>query len=176
MNKTININLANTFFHIDEEAYLKLQRYLEAVKRSFTTSQGKDEIISDIEARIAELFSERLQHERQVITTKEVEEIISIMGQPEDYLVDEELFEDEPNRGSNTNRKSHKQLFRDIDRKYIGGVCAGLSHYLGLDVLWIRLLFILIAVFSFGTGILVYFILWILVPEAATTAQKIAMA
>src|SRR5690606_38341210 len=149
---------------------------LEAVKRSFTTSQGKDEIISDIEARIAELFSERLQHERQVITTKEVEEIISIMGQPEDYLVDEELFEDEPNRGSNTNRKPHKQLFRDIDRKYIGGVCAGLSHYLGIDVLWIRLLFILIAVFSFGTGILVYFILWILVPEAATTAQKIAMA
>lgn len=176
MNKTININLANTFFHIDEEAYLKLQRYLEAVKRSFTTSQGKDEIISDIETRIAELFSERLQHERQVITTKEVEEIISIMGQPEDYLVDEELFEDEPNRGSGTNRKSHKQLFRDIDRKYIGGVCAGLSHYLGLDVLWIRLLFILITVVSFGTGIVVYFILWILVPEAATTAQKIAMA
>lgn len=176
MNKTININLANTFFHIDEEAYLKLQRYLEAVKRSFTKSQGKDEIISDIEARIAELFSERLQHERQVITTKEVEEIISIMGQPEDYLVDEELFEDEPKRDSNHKTKPHKQLFRDIDRKYIGGVCAGLSHYLGLDVLWIRLLFILIAIFSFGTGILIYFILWILVPEAVTTAQKIAMA
>lgn len=176
MNKTININLANTFFHIDEEAYLKLQRYLEAVKRSFTKSQGKDEIISDIEARIAELFTERLQHDRHVITIKEVEEIISIMGQPEDYLVDEELFEDEPKRESGYKSKPHKQLFRDIDRKYIGGVCAGLSHYVGLDVLWIRLLFILIAIFSFGTGILLYLILWILVPEAVTTAQKIAMA
>lgn len=176
MNKTININLANTFFHIDEEAYLQLQRYLETVKRSFTKSQGKDEIISDIEARIAELFTERLQHDRQVITTKEVEEIISIMGQPEDYLVDEELFEDEPKRTSENRSKTHKQLFRDIDRKYIGGVCAGLSHYVGLDVLWIRLLFILIAIISFGTGILLYLILWILVPDAVTTAQKIAMA
>jgi len=176
MNKTININLANTFFHIDEDAYLKLQRYLEAVKRSFTKSKGEDEIISDIEARIAELFSERLQHERQVITSKEVEEIISIMGQPEDYLVDEELFEDEPQRKSSYSTKPHKQLFRDIDRKYVGGVCAGLSHYLGLDVLWVRLLFILISILSFGTGIIIYFTLWILVPEAATTAQKITMA
>src|SRR5690606_31144032 len=157
MNKTININLANTFFHIDEDAYLKLQRYLEAVKRSFTKSKGEDEIISDIEARIAELFSERLQHERQVITSKEVEEIISIMGQPEDYLVDEELFEDEPQRKSSYSTKPHKQLFRDIDRKYVGGVCAGLSHYLGLDVLWVRLLFILISILSFGTGIIIYF-------------------
>lgn len=176
MNKTININLANTFFHIDEEAYLKLQRYLDAVKRSFTKSQGKDEIIADIEARIAELFSERLQHDRQVITTKEVDEIISIMGQPEDYLVDEELFEDEPQGRSNATAKSHKQLFRDIDRKYFAGVCAGLSHYLGLEVLWVRLLFILITIISFGTGILIYLALWVLVPEARTTAQKIAMA
>jgi phage shock protein PspC (stress-responsive transcriptional regulator) len=176
MNKTININLANTFFHIDEQAYLKLQRYLEAVKRSFSKSQGEDEIISDIEARIAELFSERLQHDRQVITNKEVEEIISIMGQPEDYLVDEELFEDQPRRNAKSKSKTHKQLFRDIDNKYIGGVCAGLGHYLGLDALWIRILFIILAVFSLGSVILLYVILWILVPKAITTAQKIAMA
>ena len=96
MNKTVNINLAGTFFHIDEDAYLKLQRYLEAIKHSFTDSQGRSEIIADIEARIAELFSERLVNERQVIGTKEVDEVISIMGQPEDYLVDDEIFEDEP--------------------------------------------------------------------------------
>lgn len=176
MNKTININLANTFFHIDEDAYLKLQRYLEAIKRSFTKSQGKDEIISDIEARIAELFTERLEHDRQVITTKEVEEIISIMGQPEDYLVDEELFEDNPRSSYSHTTKTHKTLYRDIDRKYIGGVCAGLSHYLGLDVLWVRLLFIIISILSLGTGSIIYLSLWILVPEAATTAQKISMA
>lgn len=174
MNKTININLANTFFYIDEDAYLKLQRYLDAIKRSFTDSQGKSEIIADIEARIAELFTERLQHERQVITTKEVDEIITIMGQPEDYLVDEEIFEDEPKSSKSYTRKPHKQLFRDVDNKYIGGVCAGMSYYLGIDALWVRLLFILTTILS-GFGILVYILFWILVPEATTTAQKIAM-
>ena len=96
MNKTVNINLAGIFFHIDEDAYLKLQRYLEAIKRSFTDSQGRSEIIADIESRIAELFSERVQHDKQVIRLKEVDEIIAIMGQPEDYLVDDEIFEDDP--------------------------------------------------------------------------------
>ena len=96
MNKTVNINLAGIFFHIDEDAYSKLQRYLEAIKRSFTDSQGRSEIIADIEARISELFSERIQNDKQVVSIKEVEEVITIMGQPEDYIVDEEIFEDEP--------------------------------------------------------------------------------
>src|SRR5690606_41749039 len=116
MNKTININLANTFFHIDEEAYLKLQHYLDTVKRSFTKSQGKDEIIADIEARFAELFTERLQHDRQVITNGEVDEIISIMGQPEEYQVNEELIEDEPQDRSNNQEKHNKQILREIER------------------------------------------------------------
>jgi hypothetical protein len=94
MNKTVNINLAGIFFHIDEDAYSKLQRYLEAIKRSFTDSQGRSEIIADIEARIAELFTERIKDEKQVISITEVEEVISVMGQPEDYIVDEEIFED----------------------------------------------------------------------------------
>ena len=96
MNKTVNINLAGIFFHIDEDAYIKLQRYLEAIKRSFTDSQGRSEIIADIEARIAELFAERMKHDKQVIGNKEVEEVMTIMGQPEVYLVDDEIFEDQP--------------------------------------------------------------------------------
>ena len=95
MNKTVNINLAGIFFHIDEDAYLKLQRYLEAIKRSLTNSQGQSEIIADIEARIAELFNERIKNNKQVIRINEVDEVISIMGQPEDYQVDEEIFEDD---------------------------------------------------------------------------------
>lgn len=172
MNKTININLAGTFFHIDEDAYLKLQRYLEAIKRSFTDSQGRDEIITDIEARIAELFTEKMEHDKQVIGNKEVDEVIAVMGQPEDYLVDEEIFEDQP-KGSQ-NRKGAKQLFRDTGNKYIGGVCSGLGHYLNIDAIWVRLLFILFTIFS-GFGIIVYILFWILVPEAATTAQKLSM-
>ena len=83
MNKTININLANMLFHIDENAYQKLQRYLEAIKRSFAGTKGSDEIIADIEARIAELFYEKMEDPRQVITVKQVDEVIAIMGQPE---------------------------------------------------------------------------------------------
>ena len=145
MNKTVNINLAGIFFHIDEDAYLKLQRYLEAIKRSFTDSQGRSEIISDIEARIAELFSERIQNEKQVVGTTLVDEVISIMGQPEDYLVDDEIFEDEPQakkQRRTTSSGPSKKLYRDTDNSYVGGVASGLSHYLNLDMLWVRLLWI----------------------------------
>ena len=176
MNKTVNINLAGIFFHIDEDAYLKLQRYLEAIKRSFTDSQGQSEIISDIEARIAELFNERVQNEKQVIRIKEVDDIISIMGQPEDYLVDDEIFEDEPKSSyqrSSSSRPS-KKLYRDTDNSYIGGVSSGLGHYFGIDALWVRLIWIIL-IFGAGTGVLLYILLWILVPEAKTTSEKLTM-
>ncbi|MEO8932831.1 MAG: PspC domain-containing protein [Xanthomarina sp.] len=176
MNKTVNINLAGIFFHIDEEAYLKLQRYLEAIKNSFTDSQGRAEIIADIEARIAELFTERIKHDRQVIGNKEVEEIIAIMGQPEDYLVDDEIFEDEPKSTYHSKPTgSTKKLFRDTDNSYIGGVSSGLGHYLGIDSLWVRLLWILLAIGSGGTFVFIYILFWILVPEARTTAEKLTM-
>ncbi|WP_435412299.1 PspC domain-containing protein [Psychroserpens mesophilus] len=176
MNKTVNINLAGIFFHIDEDAYLKLQRYLEAIKRSFTDSQGQSEIISDIEARIAELFNERVQNEKQVIRIKEVDDVISIMGQPEDYLVDDEIFEDEPKHSYQKKASSRpsKKFYRDTDNSYIGGVSSGLAHYFGIDPIWIRLIWILL-IFGAGTGVLLYILLWILVPEAKTTSEKLTM-
>jgi len=173
MNKTIDINLANVLFHIDEKAFQKLQRYLEAIKRSFAGTMGSEEIIADIEARIAELFQEKMESDRQVITLVEVDEVIGIMGQPEDYMVDDDLFEDKTTTDS-TSTGRVKKLYRDIDNKYIGGVCSGLEHYLGFDALWIRLIFILLAIFT-GFGIIAYILLWILVPEASTTAQKLDM-
>ena len=176
MNKTVNINLAGIFFHIDEDAYLKLQRYLEAIKRSFTDSQGRSEIISDIEARIAELFTERVQNEKQVIGNKEVEDVITIMGQPEDYLVDDEIFEDEPQQQNYSSKRSStsKKLYRDTDNSYVGGVSSGLGHYFGIDALWIRLIWVLL-IFGAGTGVLLYILLWIFVPEAITTSEKLQM-
>ena len=176
MNKTVNINLAGTFFHIDEDAYQKLQRYLEAIKRSFTDSQGRNEIIADIETRIAELFNERVENDKQVVSIKEVEQVITIMGQPEDYMVDEEIFEDEPKRTYSTSRtNSTRKLYRDTENAYIGGVSAGLSHYFGIEVLWIRLIWVLLF-FGAGTGVLVYILLWILMPAAETTSEKLAMS
>ncbi len=173
MNKTVNINLAGIFFHIDEDAYNKLQRYLEAIKRSFRDPNGRNEIIADIEARIAELFSERVDNAKQVVSINEVDEVIAIMGQPEDYLIDEEIFEDEPRK--TYERSSARKLFRDTDNAYIGGVSSGLGHYFGIDPLWIRIAWVVLF-FGLGTGILLYILLWILMPAAETTADKLSMS
>ncbi len=175
MNKTVTINLAGIFFHIDEDAYLKLQRYLQAIKRSFTDSQGRDEIISDIEARIAELFTEKIKSERQVIDSTEVDEVITIMGQPEDYKLDDEIFEDEPASSSAGHSNTSKQLFRDTTNSYVGGVSSGLGHYLGIDPIWLRIAWILLTLFSGGGFILIYIAFWIFAPEAQTTADFLAM-
>ncbi|WP_282180215.1 PspC domain-containing protein [Maribacter stanieri] len=176
MNKTVNINLANMLFHIDEEAYNIMRRYLESVKRSFANTPGSDEIIADIEARIAELFHDKLENERQVITQKEVDEVIAIMGQPEDYMVDEDIFEDEPRTKTSTAQNRVKKLYRDTEKKYVAGVSAGLAHYFGIDPLWIRLLWIFLTIFTWGGFIFIYGLLWILIPEAKTTAQKLDMS
>lgn len=170
MNKTININLAGIVFHIDEEAYHKLQNYLEAIKRSLKGTLGKEEIIADIESRIAELFTQKTSDKKQVIITADVDEIINIMGQPEDYQVDETIFEEET---ASQSKAKPRKLYRDTDNNIVGGVCSGISHYLGLDPVWVRLFFVLL--FFIGVSVLVYVILWIVIPEAKTTAQKLEM-
>lgn len=174
MNKTININLGGIFFHIDETAYQKMKRYLDAIRRSLSEDpQGRDEIIADIESRISELLSDRIKDARQVVSESDIDDIIAVMGQPEDYMVDEELFTDDS--GKNYSRKSsQKKLFRDGDDKFLGGVSSGMAHYFDVDVIWIRLAW-LIAAFGFGFGFIVYPILWILLPEAKTTADKLQM-
>lgn len=177
MNKTININLGGFFFHIDETAYQKLKQYLDAIRRSLNDdSQGQEEILNDIELRISELLSERIKNDRQVINEADIDAITKIMGSPEDYLVDEELFEEEgTSETSKTAPKTtSKKLFRDKDDKFLGGVCAGLGHFINIDALWIRILWLVLISF-FGTGILLYIILWILVPTANTTAEKLQM-
>ena len=175
MNKTININLAGMFFYIDEDAYLKLQRYLDAIKRSFTDAQGREEIIQDIEARIAELFTERVKHERQVISLAEVDEVIAIMGQPEDYQLDEDVFEDEPKATAYTTSARTKKLYRDIDNCYLGGVSSGLAHYMGFDAIWVRIAFILLTILTSGGFALIYLAFWIFMKAAVTTTEKLEM-
>ncbi|AZQ43997.1 PspC domain-containing protein [Nonlabens ponticola] len=175
MNKTININLAGLFFHIDEDAYLRLQRYLAAVRKSFAGSTGSDEIMSDIESRIAELFLERRANDQQVISASHVEEVITIMGQPEDYEVDEEIFDEPKNRSRKSYSGANKQLFRDTQNGYIGGVSAGLSYYLGIEMIWVRVLMVLLAFLTAGYSILGYIVLWIFVPDAVTTNQRLTM-
>jgi len=177
MNKTVNINLAGTFFHIDENAFAKLTRYLDAIRRSFSDPNGQDEIIKDIEARIAELFSEKIEESSQVISLKELDEVIAVMGQPEDYVIDEEIFEDTPpyEQTRTRTRSSNKQLFRDVDNKFIAGVSSGLGHYFNIDVIWIRLIWVALVLLGWGAPILIYILLWVLVPEALSTSDKLKM-
>ena len=172
MNKTVNINLGGMFFHIDEDAYQKLSRYFDAIKRSLSDSNGQDEIIKDIEMRIAELVSEKHTNDKQVINLRELDEIIAVMGQPEDYRIDPDGDEPQKNNFNTTNRV-HKKLYRDKDKGSIAGVCTGLGHYFGIDAVWIKILFLILASTSFG--IIAYIILWIVMPEAVTTSEKLEM-
>ena len=173
MNKTISINLGGMFFHIDEDAYQKLSRYFDAVKRSLSPD-GREEIMKDIESRIAELFQERIQNDKQVIGLVEIDAVIGIMGQPEDYKIDAEA----PNTNSyNTfyTKSKAKKLYRDKENNIMGGVASGFGHYFTIDPVWIRLLFVIIVVAGFGSPILIYLILMIIIPEAITTSQKLEM-
>jgi len=171
MNKTVNINIGGLFFHIDEDAYQKLSKYFEAIKSSLSNSSGKDEIMKDIEMRVAELFSERQKSDKHVINNNDVDEVISVMGQPEDYRIADDS--DEP-KEINYYSTGKRKLFRDKERATFGGVCSGLGHYFGIESVWIKLLF-LVLFFGFGTGFIVYLVLWIAMPKAITTSEKLEM-
>ncbi|MEC4003964.1 PspC domain-containing protein [Flavobacterium sp. SUN052] len=173
MNKTVNINIGGLFFHIDEDAFQKLSRYFDAIKRSLSNSSGKDEIMKDIEMRVAELFTERQKSDKHVINTKDVDEVVTVMGQPEDYRIDDDASE---STATNFNSKNKlKKLYRDKERGSIAGVCTGLGYYFGIDATWIKIAFLATAFAGFGFGIVVYVILWIATPEAITTSEKLEM-
>lgn len=172
MNTTVNINLGGLFFHIDEDAYQKLTRYFDAIKRSLSNSSGQDEIINDIEMRVSELLNEKQKSDKHVIGLKDVDEVIAIMGQPEDYKIDDE---NSASGSINYSAIKSKKLYRDTEKGMIGGVAAGLSHYFGIDIVWIRIVMLLLLLGA-GTGVLAYIIFWIVVPEAKTTAEKIEMS
>ncbi len=182
MKKNINVNISGQLFNIDEDAFASLQNYLDRLKHYFGTEDSGKEIISDIESRISEMFQERLSESKGVITIEDVQEIIKIMGEPGE--IEEETEFDNANTKQNQNYQHKSQseyttystkrkLYRDPDDKMIGGVSSGLSYYFGISPIWIRLSFI--ALTMVGMSILVYIILWIVIPEAKTTAQKLEM-
>ncbi|NHM06315.1 PspC domain-containing protein [Flavobacterium sp. CYK-4] len=177
MNKTVNINLGGMFFHIDEDAFQKLTRYFDAIKRSLSSSNGQDEILKDIEMRIAELVAEKHTNDKQVINLRELDEIIAVMGQPEDYRIEPDG--DEPQQQNydftNNNARANKKLYRDKDTGMIGGVAAGLGHYFGIDAVWLRIILVVLVFGGFGSGIIAYIVLWIVMPEAVTTSEKLEM-
>ncbi|OWY21626.1 PspC domain-containing protein [Sphingobacteriales bacterium UPWRP_1] len=195
MNKTISINLGGWFFHIEEDAYNRLHNYLESIGNHFSGEEGAKEIVEDIEARIAEMFQEALsKHKRQVVLPGDVETVIGIMGHPEEFD-DSGSHESasgkggtnntgdnftqqqppKPDSGTGAAEERYRRLYRNPDDKVLGGVCSGISAYFGIkDPIWVRLAFVA-ALLILGWGVMLYILLWMIVPEASTSGQKLAM-
>jgi len=175
MNKTIIININGTVFHIEEDAYEILKNYMTDVKRHFADAEDSLEITTDIENRIAEMFTEILNAEaKQVIVTTDVTSIITQMGTVEDFETSAAGPEATAYSSAQQNFSDNRKLFRDPDDHLISGVCAGIGNYFGVDTVWVRLAFGL-AFVLWGSGLLLYVILWIIVPKAVTRADRMAM-
>lgn len=163
MNKVVNINLNGFIFSIDENAYEKLKAYIDGLRKHFAGTSGAAEIISDIETRIAELLQMKITDRYNVVQVSDVEEVIALMGNPGEIDGDEP--EEKKTHTETTASKGAKKLRRDPRNKVISGVCSGIANYFEIDPIIPRALF-LISFFVFGTGVLVYVLLWIATPEA----------
>jgi phage shock protein PspC (stress-responsive transcriptional regulator) len=174
MQKTLTANIGGTVFHLEEDGYERMQRYLDGIRGQLAGTEGRDEIMADIEHRIGELLHERLAGKRQVVTLDDVDHVMGVMGRPEDYA---EGSGDGPSaqaRPSGGERR-YKRLFRDPDDKWVGGVIGGLGAYAGMDPIWLRVIMILLILLGKGTPILLYLILWMLVPPAESAADRLMM-
>ena len=170
MNKTISISLAGFSFIIEEQAYEKLNKYLQALRNSLEKDEA-DEVMYDIEIRIAEIFRENLD-KREVVNSDDVEKVIAQLGTPEAIE-----GQSEENLGQETSQeKPRKELFRDMKRGKIAGVCAGLAQYFGMDISLMRIIWILVFIFTVGfVSVVAYVILWVVLPEAETASDFLKM-
>lgn len=181
MNKTVTVNIGGIVFHIDENAYERFKQYLESIRMHFKSSEGRDEIMQDIESRIAEMFQERVKN-KQVITLQDVEEVTGVMGKPEQFDDDQKEDEKERQQSATGNTKVHRRLYRNPDDKLLGGVCSGIAAYFDIDTVWVRLV-VAILILGFpilfhgfgGSAVFMYIVLWFIVPEAKSTTEKLQM-
>ncbi len=169
MKITVSVNLGGYSFNIDEDAYSELKRYLKNLEIHFAGEESSSEILSDIEARMAELFRVQLTGYKQVITISDVNEVVAIMGNPEDISDNEG-----PSPKEKFSTPGAHRMYRDPDKRIIGGVCSGMGAYWDIEPWIIRVIFLALAIAG-GLGILVYLVLYVVLPEAKTTAQKIEM-
>ena len=172
MKNNIRVNINGVIFNIDEDAHKELRSYLDRLKFHFGNGKSSEEIIFDIEARIAEMFIER-NAENGVVDKAMVISVIKVMGEPNEILEEDEGDSYSQNYSTTSNGNIKRKLYRDPDNKIVGGVASGLSAYFDIDTVWIRLVFVVLTIF--GMSIFLYIILWIVIPRANTTAQKLEM-
>lgn len=169
MKKSFSVNIGYRLFNIDEDAYERLSRYLENVKVKLN-AEGSDEVIKDIEIRVAELLSTRMTPSREVVVLSDIEFVISELGEPEQI----EDFSDGKDESKKQESREDRRLFRDPDDRVFGGVCSGLASFFDVEALWVRIAFVILFLFG-GSGLLIYLILWLVVPVASTSAEKLQM-
>lgn len=169
MKKNFSVNIGGRIFNIDDDAYESLNSYLSRLRNFFAAEQGYDEIIADIEMRIAELLDQQKENGQPVITLKHIEGVITSMGEP-DQMSDAEAEKPKNAPGIKTRGK----LYRDPDNRQIGGVAAGIAAWFGIDPVWVRLIFAAFTLF-YAVGIIVYAVLWLILPVAVTTSEKLEM-
>ncbi|MGM0506340.1 MAG: PspC domain-containing protein, partial [Bacteroidota bacterium] len=170
MDKTISITIAGLILHVEESAYRELEIWLSSVRSHFGQYDDSDEILRDIENRLAELLSELTGNRKRAVTTDDVRDVISQIGTTEDF----EEFDGETESDVPRNRPVKKRLYRDPDNSLLGGVASGLAAYLGIDITLARVLFVFFTLI-WGTSLLLYIVLWIAMPVADTTAKKLEM-
>ena len=171
MKKIININLSGRVIPIEDSAYERLKEYIESLRRYFAQEESREEIINDIESRIAELMNDKIRLGANVVTDADVDGIISSMGTIEDF---EAVDNEQPGGTTATGaagqqeqkreKRERTRLYRDTGDKLIGGVCAGIANYLNVDPAIIRILFAIITFGGFGLGVVAYILLWIILP------------
>lgn len=163
MNRTFTINLAGVNYHVEEPAYIILEEYLHSIRQSLDSEEDKEEIMHDIESRISELISERKSGYNEVIDIEDINYVISVIGSPNEFGSGHTQNESIP-------VQVPKKLMRDPQKRVFGGVLAGLSEFLNMNLLLVRVLFVIFT-FAFGLSLLIYPILWILIPKAKTKSD-----
>lgn len=177
MKKTVSVNIKGMNFLIEEDAYELLQDYMKRLAHNLRSEKGNKEIIEDIELRIAELCSAKLTDKKQVIEIEDIETILENLGDPSQFIdEDAESFESytKNERSDSSSKSNDKRLFRDIDNATIAGVCAGIANFFNIDVVIVRAIFIIVFLFG-GFGLPLYIILWVIVPKANSTIDKLRM-
>jgi phage shock protein PspC (stress-responsive transcriptional regulator) len=174
MKKVININFSGRLINIEEDAYTQLQTYMESLKKYFSNEEGKEEIIADIENRIAEIFYDKQNKGLAAITTIEVDEIMATIGKPEDFGEPEEANTQNNSNASNASSEQKQyvnrgKLYRNANDKMLGGVCSGVATYFNIDIVLVRVIFAIL-LFGAGAGFFLYIILWIVLPESTVAS------
>lgn len=173
MKRTLSVSISGTVFQIEDNAYKLIEEYLGKLEKYFSVQEGGNEVLADIEFRIAEILKERNGREKEVVILSDIEFVIEQLGSPEEFMEPEEIGG--KSREKEKTSTSERKLYRDIDHQFIAGICSGLAKYLNLDRVLVRILWILFTIMTSGFFILVYLIMWAIVSPAHTSSQKLEM-